>query len=135
MGRWMIMRQMKTERFPIQFDTWYGILSSVLFLPPARSFVEVNEDEVRVKMGWAFRSCFPRSAVVAAVETHERPLSRGVHGWAGRWLVNGSGRGIVTINLKPVQRGYVMGFPVRLRQLMVSVAEPSSLAASLMSSS
>ena len=35
------------------------------------------------------------------------------------------------IDLTPTQRGYVLGFPVRLRQLIVSVAEPSALAAAL----
>jgi len=125
---------MKPQRFPIRFDPWYGILSTALFLPPANSYVEVNDEEVRVRMGWAFRSRFPRTAVALAAETHEHPLSRGVHGFAGRWLVNGAGQGIVTISLTPAQRGYVMGFPVRLRQLMVSVAEPWALAAALMSS-
>ena len=124
---------MKLQRFPIRFDAWYGILSSALFLPPSSSYVEVNDKEVRVQMGWAFHSQFPKTAVALAEETHERPLSRGVHGFAGRWLVNGSGRGIMTINLTPAQRGYVMGFPVRLRKLMLSVAEPSALAAALMS--
>ncbi|MFH0782659.1 MAG: hypothetical protein V2B20_12020 [Pseudomonadota bacterium] len=125
---------MKTQRFPIQFETWYRVLSTALFLPPASSYVEVNDEEVRVQMGWAFRSCFPKTAVVLAAETHIRPLSRGVHGFAGRWLVNGSGRGILAINLAPIQRGYIMGFPVRLRQLMVSVEEPSALAVVLKSS-
>ena len=128
------MNYKKPQRFPIQFDPWYGILSSVLFLPPSSSYVEVNSEEVRVRMGWAFRSRFSRAAVTSATEMHRRPLSRGVHGFAGRWLVNGSGQGILTIDLTPTQRGYVMGFPVRLRQLMVSVAEPSALAAALMSS-
>ena len=115
---------MKPQRFPIQFDAWYGVLSSTLFLPPSGSFVEVNGEEVRVQMGWAFRSRFPKTTVAAVTEMHSRPLSRGVHGFAGRWLVNGSGQGILAIDLIPAQRGYVMGFPVRLRQLMVSVAEP-----------
>jgi hypothetical protein len=125
---------MRGQRFPIRFDPWYAILSSALFLPPANSYVEVNDEEVRVRMAWAFRSRFPKTAVTLATETHGRPLSRGVHGFAGRWLVNGSGQGILTISLTPAQRGYVMGFPVRLRQLMVSVVEPSALAAALMSS-
>jgi hypothetical protein len=125
---------MGLQRFPIQFDAWYGMLSSALFLPPSSSYVEVNGEEVRVQMGWAFRSRFRRTAVVLAAKTHGKPLSRGVHGFAGRWLVNGSGRGILTINLAPVQRGYVMGFPVRLRQLMVSIAEPEALAEALTSS-
>ena len=125
---------MKPQRFPIQFDAWYGVLSSTLLLPPSGSFVEVNGEEVRVQMGWAFRSRFLKRTIATVTEMHARPLSRGVHGFAGRWLVNGSGQGILTIDLIPVQRGYVMGFPVRLRQLMVSVAEPAALAAALTSS-
>ena len=82
-------------------------------------------------MGWAFRSRFPRSAVASLSRLERRPVSRGVHGFMGRWLVNGSGRGIVSLELSPRQRAYVMGFPVRLRQLLVSVAEPESLAAAV----
>jgi hypothetical protein len=122
---------MKLQRFPILFDPWYAALSSALFLPPASSSVEVDTLQVRVQMGWAFRTRFPRTFVTRVAEMDTRPLSRGVHGFAGRWLVNGSGRGILIIDLEPVQRGYVLGFPVRLRQLMVSVAEPSKLAATL----
>ncbi|MEO8035637.1 MAG: hypothetical protein ABI837_14475 [Acidobacteriota bacterium] len=119
------------RQFPIRFDRWYRTLSGALFLPPSRSWVEIDGEQVRVRMAWAFRASFPRAAVLPATETPESPLSRGVHGFAGRWLVNGSGRGIVTIDLAPGQRGYVMGFPVRLRQLMVSVNEPAALVAVL----
>jgi len=56
-----------------------------------------------------------------------------VHGFAGRWLVNGSGRGILTLDLKPAQRGYVMGFPVRLRELQVSLERPEDVSAMLLS--
>ena len=121
-------------RFPIRFDEWYGALSRALFMPPASSYVEVDSQQVCVQMSWAFRACFPRTAIVSAAETCERPLSRGVHGFAGRWLVNGSGQGILTIDLMPYQRGYVMGFPVRLQQLMVSVTEPEALAKALRNS-
>ncbi len=129
-----IMSGGKPQRFPIRFDPWYGVLSRMLFLSPAGSYVEVDNQQVRVQMSWAFRSCFPRAAVVSAEEAHERPLSRGVHGFAGRWLVNGSGQGIITIDLAPNQRGYVMGFPIRLQQLMVSVTEPNALAVALRNS-
>jgi hypothetical protein len=61
------------------------------------------------------------------------PLTRGVHGWAGRWLVNGSGDGILSIDLEPRQRAYVMAVPVSLRQLQVSVDDPPALAAALSS--
>ncbi len=120
-----------TTRFPIRFDRGYRVLSSALFLPPAGSFVEIQGDDVVVRMGWAFRAGFPRSAVVSVAILDKRPLSRGVHGFAGRWLVNGSGQGIVAIDLEPRQRGHVLGFPVRIRQLLVSVVEPERLIATL----
>jgi hypothetical protein len=118
-------------RFPISFDGWYRVLSSIIGLLPSRSYVNVDGEQVQVRMGWAFWSRFPRSAVVSVSELGRRPVSRGVHGFAGRWLVNGSGRGVVSIQLSPRQRAYVLGFPVRLNLLMVSVAEPSALAAAV----
>ncbi|HEX4446787.1 MAG TPA: hypothetical protein VH044_08630 [Polyangiaceae bacterium] len=45
--------------------------------------------------------------------------------------MNGAGDGILTIELEPGQRAYVMGFPIRLRELRVSVADPTALAAAL----
>jgi hypothetical protein len=118
-------------RFPISFDRWYRVLSCVVGLPPSSSYLDLDKEQVQVRMGWAFRSRFPRSAVVSVSELDVRPLSRGVHGFGGRWLVNGSGRGIVSIQLSPPGRAYLMGFPLRLQELMVSVAEPTALAAAL----
>lgn len=123
-----------TARFPIRFDPWYRAVSTGLFLPPARSFIEVDGDEVQVRMAWAFRARFPRSAVRASAPYERRPLSRGVHGFAGRWLVNGSGEGIVSLGLEPRQTAFVLGFPVRLRELLVSVEDPPGLVAALRSS-
>jgi hypothetical protein len=125
------MGSTERRRFLIRFDGWYGGLSTLLLLPPSRAFVEVARDEVAVQMGWAFRARFPRAAVRAARQMSERPLSRGVHGFAGRWLVNGSGEGIVTIDLADDQRARVLGCPVRLRQLLVSAVEPAALVAAL----
>lgn len=121
----------KTQRFPILFDDWYGALSTALFLGPSKAYVLVDGDNVDVRMGWAFRARFPRAAVASAEETRRRVLSRGVHGFAGRWLVNGSGDGLLTIEMASNQRAYLMGFPVRLRRLIVSVEDPAALAAAL----
>ena len=118
-------------RFPIRFDAPYRVLSSALLLRPADSFVDIEGDLVRVRMAWAFRAQFPRSAVVSATQHQKKPLSRGVHGFAGRWLVNGCGEGIVDIALEQSQRAYVMGFPVRLRNLLVSVEDPAGLMTAL----
>lgn len=106
-------------------------MSTAFFLPPSSAYVEVDGDEVHVRMGWAFRARFPRAAVASAAAASARPLSRGVHGFWGQWLVNGSGHGLLTLELTPAQRGYVLGFPVRLRRLVVSVDDPAGLAAAL----
>jgi hypothetical protein len=120
-----------TKRFPIRFDTVYGVLQTALAIPPSKSFVEVEGDKVRVRMAWAFHAEYPRSAVRSVTNYGRKPLSRGVHGWAGRWLVNGSGEGIVSIALEPTQGAYVLGFPVRLRELLVSVEDPDGVKAAL----
>ena len=117
--------------YAISFDAWFRVLSSLLFLPPSGAFVRVAAHEVDARMGWAFRSRFPRSAVAAVSRVDIRPLSRGVHGFAGRWLVNGASRGILAISLNPTQRARVMGVPVRLRVLLVSAENPDGLATAL----
>ncbi len=118
-------------RFPIRFDAAYGLLSRALLIPPSDSFVELDGDEVRVRMAWAFQARFPRSAVRSAARDGRKPLSRGAHGWAGRWLVNGSADGMVRIDLAPDQPGRVAGFPIRVRELLVSVEDPARLVAAL----
>lgn len=118
--------------FPIRFDPPYALLSRLLLIAPADSSLEIDGPEVRVRMAWSFRSVFPRSAVVSAKELGRRPLSRGVHGFAGRWLVNGSGDGILDIELRPPQRAWVLGFPIRLRHLLVSFDAPGTVAQALL---
>ena len=118
-------------RFPIRFDRVYGALSAALFLAPSSAYVELDVSEVRVRMGWAFRARFPRSAVASVSRYPRRPVSRGVHGFAGRWLVNGSADGILSVALDPPQRARVLGFSVRLRTLLVGVDDPAGLSAAL----
>lgn len=120
-----------TYRVPISFDPWYRVLSRLVGLSPADAFVELAGEQVTVRMAWAFSSKFPRAAVASVSCPEMRPLSRGVHGFAGRWLVNGSGKGIVAIELNPAQRGHVLGVPVTLRELLISLQEPAEVAARL----
>ncbi len=131
----MTLHSDETVRVPITFDPWYRLLSSVLGLPPSGAYVQVTGERVEVRMGWAFRSRFRRSEVASASPLDIRPISRGVHGFGGSWLVNGAGRGILRIELSPPQRAYVTGVPIRLRELLVSVTEVSALAAALTSRS
>jgi hypothetical protein len=66
---------------------------------------------------------------VSAVAGGRALLTRGVHGLAGRWLVNGSSRGLVAVTIEPPARAFVVGFPVRLRVVTVSVEDPEGLIA------
>lgn len=122
---------MTATRFMIRFDAWYRVLSSALLLLPAASYVEVHEATVLVRMGWGFSTRFPRASVARVWQLDHAPISRGVHGWMGRWLVNGSGDRIAVLELDPPARAHVMGFPVKLRQLLVSVEDPNALARAL----
>ena len=114
-------------RYAIRFDPWYRALSTILGLPPSGAYVDMADDAVDVRMGWAFRARVPRSAVASVSRSPLRPLSRGVHGFAGRWLVNGSGKGILSLAFAPTQRASVLGVSVSLRELLVSVEDPDGL--------
>lgn len=118
------------QRFPIRFGKAYSVLSSAVLLLPAHAYIDVGET-VEVRMGWAFRARFPRSMVISATRYERRPLSRGVHGLAGCWLVNGAGDRVLQIDLRPAGEARVLGFPVSLRTLLVSVDDPEALASSL----
>jgi hypothetical protein len=59
----------------------------------------------------------------------DRVYSLGAHGWRGRWLVNGSSRNIVELAIDPPARALVMGLPVSVRTLYVSVTDPDALVA------
>ncbi|MCU1503061.1 MAG: hypothetical protein JWM12_2415 [Ilumatobacteraceae bacterium] len=106
-------------------------LMSLLGLGPRRSWVEVGDDVVPVRMGWAFAADIPRPAISGVALRERNRISRGVHGWNGRYLVNGSGEGLVTITVEPPQRAAMLGFPITLRELTVSVDDPAGLVAAL----
>ncbi len=118
-------------RFAIRFDSWYGLMSTVLGLPPSGAYVQTDGDAIDVRMGWAFRARFPRAAIASAEATAIRPMSRGVHGFAGRWLVNGSSAGILCVRLRPTQKATLMGVRVSLDELLVSVDDPAAVAAAI----
>ena len=121
---------MSEQRFPISQAAWFKPLGAALGGLHGR--VEVTDEEVEVRFGAMFRADIPRSAIRGARRRVRRPvLSRGAHGWRGRWLVNGSSKGLVTIDVDPAERAWVTGVPVKLRELTVSVDDPDGLVASL----
>jgi hypothetical protein len=119
-----------TERFALaRPHTLLRLLFVLVLMPPERAYVEVDDVSVRVRFGIGFAATIPRASVVAATHDTDRVLAWGAHGFAGRWLVNTSSKGVVALTIDPEARGWVLGFPVRLRLLRVSLAEPERFVA------
>jgi hypothetical protein len=117
-----------------RFSFSYGalrLLMTLIGLGPGLSRIEVRPAEVVVRMGWGFRATVPRQSITRAYEDESPKLSIGVHGFRGRWLVNGSSFGIVTIEVDPPCRALAVGFPVKLKKLQVSAEDPSGLVAAI----
>jgi hypothetical protein len=118
------------DMFPIRYGFWKRLLV-VMGMGPARSRVKVDPTTVQVRMGWAFRAEIDRRSIVGAKSDSNKYAGIGVHGWRGSWLVNGSVSGIVTVSIDPPAPARVVGFPVRLRTLYVSLEDPAGFLARL----
>ena len=119
----------------MQYNLSYGFFSRVFLtlvgLGKGSSYVILSDDSVKVRMGWAFSAEIPRSSILGAHIRVERVLSRGVHGWRRRWIVNGSTNGLVSITFDPMATARVWPFRVTLKRLTVSVEQPHELVAAL----
>ena len=119
------------RRVPIKYSSTWTWLLSLCALPPRSAFIEVDGDTIRVRMGLAFRTQFTRGDI-STVEPRGPVVSVGVHGWRGRWLVNGANRPIARILLALPTHAFVLGFHVRLSELLVSVDDVAALRALLL---
>jgi len=94
------------------------LLLLVLFVRPR---VDVSRSALLVSLGWSFRVAIPRGAIQAADSVPWRRYSIGAHGWRGRWLVNTTSGPLVRIRVEPATTGRVLGVPIRVRELTLSV--------------
>ena len=119
---------------PRSFRFSYGVfrlLLSILGMGPAFSRVELDHGTLGVRMGWTFRASVPVRQITAAQPRRGLVGGIGVHGWRGRWLVNGATTGLVALTVDPPVRAWVMGLPVKLRELTLSLEDPDALMAAL----
>jgi hypothetical protein len=88
-------------QFAISYDSFFRVLATITGLGQGR--VEIEGDRIDVRMGWAFRASIPRASVQKAEQIDRIPplFGWGVHGWNGRWAVNGSQRGAVKLTVEP----------------------------------
>ncbi len=121
---------MHEEQFEIRYSKWFKPSLGILGLGPKFSRVTLSDATLDVTMGWAFRMSAPRSAITTV--RHDvgpdsaRVMGWGVHGWRGSWLVNGSSDGIVDLAFEPAATARVMGLPMAVRKLRVSLVEPDA---------
>ena len=94
------------------------VLLLVLFVRPR---VEVSRQVLLVSLGWSFRVAVPRGAIQAVDSVPWRRHSIGAHGWRGRWLVNTATGPLVRIRIEPATTGRLLGVPVRVRELTLSI--------------
>lgn len=113
----------------ISYAKWMLPLSVPFGLGPRHSSVEVRDGVLHVSMGWGFSSDIPLASIASAAHYEGRITSFGVHGFRGRWLVNGSSQGVVALSMDPPATARVVGRKVTLRELAVSVDDPDALIA------
>ena len=117
-----------STEFTISFSRWMRALTIPLLAGPNHCRITVLPERIQVSMGvggWEFSADIDRSAIVEVTQASGRVWAWGAHGWRGRWLVNGSSRGLVRLTLDPRQRGRCLGFPLKLRELTVSLDDPA----------
>lgn len=114
------MPQAGAQTFPFRWAVGIRVLATLFGGRSAR--IDVTPDTVALRYGVIFRVDIPRASIRSVEHTTiPRRWGIGAHGWAGRWLVNGSMQDLVTLTIDPRQPARTIGFRVRLRELTVSV--------------
>jgi len=111
----------------LRYERWFLPLSVPLGLGPRHSEVRVEGNVLHVRMGWAFSSDIPLGSIRSAAPSARPVTGWGVHGFRGDWLVNGSSNGIVELTIDPPARARVLGVPIPLKRLWISVTDPEAL--------
>jgi hypothetical protein len=129
-----ILSAMGVGTFSLSFNRFITILTTPMLAGPRHCRVQVGEQTMTVHMGlggWAFKAEVPRASIVEVTPATGPVMAWGAHGWRGRWLVNGSSQGLVRIRIDPRSRGRCLFFPIRLRELTLSLDDPTGFVAAV----
>jgi hypothetical protein len=113
----------------LRFDRWYLPLAVPAGLGPKHSELRVEAGDLHVKMGWAFSAVIPLTSITSAEPVETRVYSAGVHYGFGRWLVNGSYKGLVKLTIEPAVQAKMWRRSSTVKELWISVTDPDELIA------
>jgi hypothetical protein len=113
----------------LRFDRWYLPLSVPLGLGPKTSQLRVEGGNLHVKMGWAFEADIPLTSIKNAEPSNARVFEAGVHYLRGRFLVNGSRKGLVELTIEPAAQAKLWWKSVSVSTLVISVTDPDEFIA------
>lgn len=127
-----ICERLDAPAFAISFSALFALLAVLIGIGRRRADITVVDQDVVVRMGWAFAARIPRASVIAASHHPRIWYAVGVHTMGrGDWIVNGTMSNMVELRIDPPVRARAIGFPVRLRRLRVSVERPDELIVAL----
>jgi hypothetical protein len=125
----------QARHFTLHYNRWMRAFAWGLGLGPRRSGMTLSEDVLQARMGWGFAADIPRRSIRQARRLGRRRdiwYAVGIHTLlGGRWIVNGSLQGVVTLEIEPPVRGRAFGLPIRLRWLAMSLDDPEGFLAVL----
>jgi hypothetical protein len=127
---------MGADTFSLSFNRFIAVLTTPLLAGPRHCSVQIERPSLTVRMGaggWAFQAEVPLDSIVDATPASGPVMAWGAHGWRGRWLVNGSSQGLVRVRIEPRAPGRCLGFPLRIRELTLSLDDPTGFIAALRS--
>lgn len=118
-------------RFQIARDSVFQPILSLFSATRARSFVNVEPDEVEIRFGFTHQR-IPRSEIRSA----SRAPRRGLFGWGIGWRTNlngtvalvGSSTNLVKLKLALPRRIFV-GITVTAKEIVLSLEEPAEFIA------
>ena len=119
------------RHFDIDYSRGNKFFMGLIGVGPRFSGVVIDDQQVSVRMGWGFQAHIPLAGIQRVGSTVRPFFAWGAHGWRGRWLVNGSSKGIVALEIDPPARGWAIGFPLRLRVVYISLADPDGFITAL----
>jgi hypothetical protein len=117
--------------FAMSYSPGLLLLFRPVDIGPRHTRITADEAELRIQMGWAFRAAVPRAHIRAVARDTAPVTGWGVHGRRGTWLVNGSSQGMVRVDIEPPTTARMLGIPVQLRTLRLSLTDPDAFLAAL----